>query len=48
MNWPRSRRFKFLKSIGEKVDYMNGADYDVYRAKRMKQFADLIKEVGAK
>jgi len=38
----------FLKSIGEKTDYMSGADYDVYRAKRMKQFADLIKEVGAK
>lgn len=38
----------FLHSIGEKVDYMNGADYDVYRAKRIKQFADLIKEVGAK
>jgi tripartite-type tricarboxylate transporter receptor subunit TctC len=38
----------FLKSIGEKTDYMSGADYDVYRTKRMKQFADLIKEVGAK
>jgi tripartite-type tricarboxylate transporter receptor subunit TctC len=38
----------FIKSIGEKVDYMNGAEYDAYRAKRMKQMADLIKEVGAK
>jgi tripartite-type tricarboxylate transporter receptor subunit TctC len=38
----------FLKSIGEKTDYMSGADYDVYRTKRMKQFADLIKEVGSK
>jgi putative tricarboxylic transport membrane protein len=38
----------FLISIGEKVDYMNGADYDVYRAKRIDQFADLIKEIGAK
>ncbi len=38
----------FLASIGEKVDYMNGADYDVYRAKRINQFADLIKEIGAK
>ena len=38
----------FLKSIGEKTDYMSGAEYDVYRAKRIKQMADLIKEVGAK
>jgi tripartite-type tricarboxylate transporter receptor subunit TctC len=38
----------FLTSIGEKVDYMSGAEYDAYRTKRMKQFADLIKEVGAK
>ncbi len=38
----------FLTSIGEKVDYMSGADYDVYRAKRINQFADLIKEIGAK
>jgi tripartite-type tricarboxylate transporter receptor subunit TctC len=38
----------FLASIGEKVDYMSGADYDVYRAKRINQFADLIKEIGAK
>ena len=39
---------KFLQSIGEKLDYMSGTDYDDYRAKRMKQFSDLIKEVGAK
>ena len=39
---------KFLHTIGEKLDYMSGADYDVYRAKRIKQFAELIKEVGAK
>jgi tripartite-type tricarboxylate transporter receptor subunit TctC len=39
---------KFLHSIGEKLDYMSGADYDAYRTKRMKEFADLIKEVGAK
>jgi tripartite-type tricarboxylate transporter receptor subunit TctC len=39
---------KFLNSIGEKVDYMNGADYDAYRAKRIKQMADLIKEIGSK
>jgi tripartite-type tricarboxylate transporter receptor subunit TctC len=38
----------FIKNIGEKVDYINGADYDAYRARRMKQMADLIKEVGAK
>jgi tripartite-type tricarboxylate transporter receptor subunit TctC len=38
----------FLKSIGEKTDYMSGAEYDDYRAKRIKQMADLIKEVGAK
>jgi tripartite-type tricarboxylate transporter receptor subunit TctC len=38
----------FLKSIGEKTDYMTGAEYDAYRAKRMKEFADLIKEVGSK
>jgi tripartite-type tricarboxylate transporter receptor subunit TctC len=38
----------FIKGIGEKIDYMSGADYDVYREKRMKQFAELIKEVGAK
>ena len=38
----------FLKSIGEKTDYMSGADYDGYRLRRMKQMADLIKEVGAK
>ena len=48
-SWPKNRRrAKFLHSIGEKLDYMSGADYDVYRAKRIKQFADLIKEVGAK
>ena len=39
---------KFLHTIGEKLDYMSGADYDVYRAKRIKEFADLIKEVGSK
>jgi tripartite-type tricarboxylate transporter receptor subunit TctC len=38
----------FLKSIGEKTDYMSGGEYDDYRAKRIKQMADLIKEVGAK
>jgi tripartite-type tricarboxylate transporter receptor subunit TctC len=38
----------FIKSIGEKVDYMTGAEYDAYRAKRLKQMADLIKEVGSK
>ncbi|MCF8476434.1 MAG: tripartite tricarboxylate transporter substrate binding protein [Pseudolabrys sp.] len=38
----------FLHSIGEKANYMGGADYDVYRAKRIKQLADLIKEVGSK
>jgi tripartite-type tricarboxylate transporter receptor subunit TctC len=38
----------FLKSIGEKTDYMGGAAYDDYRLRRMKQMADLIKEVGAK
>jgi tripartite-type tricarboxylate transporter receptor subunit TctC len=39
---------KFLTTIGEKVDYMNGADYDAYRAKRIKQMAELIKEIGTK
>ncbi|MPZ57651.1 MAG: hypothetical protein GEU91_14355 [Rhizobiales bacterium] len=38
----------FLKNIGEKIDYMSGAEYDAYRTKRMQQFADLIKEVGSK
>jgi tripartite-type tricarboxylate transporter receptor subunit TctC len=38
----------FLKSIGEKADYMSGAEYDDYRLKRMKQMAELIKEVGSK
>jgi tripartite-type tricarboxylate transporter receptor subunit TctC len=38
----------FIKNIGEKVDYMNGAEYDTYRAKRIQQMADLIKEVGSK
>ncbi|MGA7485448.1 MAG: tripartite tricarboxylate transporter substrate binding protein [Xanthobacteraceae bacterium] len=38
----------FLKSIGEKTDYMTGAEYDTYRAKRMEEFANLIKEVGSK
>lgn len=39
---------KFLNSINEKIDYMSGADYDAYRAKRIKQMAELIKEIGAK
>jgi tripartite-type tricarboxylate transporter receptor subunit TctC len=38
----------FIKGIGEKVDYMSGAEYDVYREKRMTQMAELIKEIGAK
>jgi tripartite-type tricarboxylate transporter receptor subunit TctC len=38
----------FLKSIGEKTDYMSGAEYDEYRLRRMQQMADLIKEVGGK
>lgn len=38
----------FLKSIGEKTDYMSGAEYDGYRARRIQQMADLIKEVGSK
>jgi tripartite-type tricarboxylate transporter receptor subunit TctC len=38
----------FIKSIGEKVDYMSGAEYDVYRERRIKQMAELIKEIGAK
>jgi tripartite-type tricarboxylate transporter receptor subunit TctC len=37
----------FLKSIGEKTDYMSGAEYDAYRVKRMKQMAELIKDVGS-
>jgi tripartite-type tricarboxylate transporter receptor subunit TctC len=38
----------FIKSIGEKVDYMNGADYDKKRQAQITEYKDLIKEVGSK
>ena len=38
----------FIKSIGEKVDYMPGADYDKKRQEQITDYKDLIKDVGSK
>ena len=38
----------FIKSIGEKVEYMPGADYDKKRQEQITDYKDLIKDVGSK
>jgi len=38
----------FIKSIGEKIDYVPGADYDKKRQTQLTDYKNLIKEVGSK